>query len=258
MGVVGMKSRLIFHELYSSQKGYSTQKHSHDCIQAEFILAGRVIAEVDGERVVLERYDAILIPDGAEHVFYYGDIKSSWISLKLRCDFSFSGYRVIKSGRDNRNLTRTIFQLGVSANENGSPYLRALDLVCQGALQLFLDDTKTERPGDDTRFIKLVMAQIRKYKGRPLSIATLAKNMGYSVGRLSSRFSQEYGTPLKEVIDRERADMAERMLLYSDLGINRIAAELGFEDVYSFSRFFKRLYGLSPRHYKKQAINVAE
>ena len=44
---------------------------------------------------------------------------------------------------------------------------------------------------------------------------------------------------------------ARRLLKYSDLQIQEVAYELGYEDVQAFSRFFKKQEGLSPSKFKE-------
>jgi AraC-like DNA-binding protein len=43
---------------------------------------------------------------------------------------------------------------------------------------------------------------------------------------------------------------ARRQLYYTDRTIKEIAYETGFEDIQSFSRFFKGQEGVSPKEYK--------
>lgn len=45
---------------------------------------------------------------------------------------------------------------------------------------------------------------------------------------------------------------AKKRLVYTDLNINQISEDLGFEDVAYFSRFFKRWTTLSPEKYRKK------
>jgi AraC-like DNA-binding protein len=52
---------------------------------------------------------------------------------------------------------------------------------------------------------------------------------------------------------------AKRLLIYSTKRIKEIAYEVGFEDIQTFSRFFKRNEGISPSKYKetKQLSKIA-
>jgi AraC-like DNA-binding protein len=58
-------------------------------------------------------------------------------------------------------------------------------------------------------------------------------------------------SPLQIIQDRTILE-ARRLLRYSDKSIKEIAYEIGYEDIQSFSRFFKKIEGVSPSDFKRQ------
>jgi AraC-like DNA-binding protein len=58
-------------------------------------------------------------------------------------------------------------------------------------------------------------------------------------------------TPLKVIQDRIHIE-AKRQLLHTQKIIKEIAFELGFEDIPSFSRFFKNKEGMSPKEFREK------
>lgn len=58
-------------------------------------------------------------------------------------------------------------------------------------------------------------------------------------------------SPLQFIHDRISLE-AKRLLIYSDKPIKEIAYELGFEDIQTFSRFFKTKEGISPSEFKER------
>ena len=76
--------------------------------------------------------------------------------------------------------------------------------------------------------------------------------MGYSRNHLSLLFKRKYGIPLKTFIDRERIEIAKSLLAYTEMNVSETAQTMGFNDVYYFSNFFKRLTGKSPLNYLKE------
>lgn len=84
------------------------------------------------------------------------------------------------------------------------------------------------------------------------TFAELAREQGYSAGHLRMLFKQATGkTPTKARKD-ERRRRAENLLTHSDLNISEIATRLGFESIYAFSRFFKKVNGISPLKYRNK------
>jgi AraC-like DNA-binding protein len=74
--------------------------------------------------------------------------------------------------------------------------------------------------------------------------------MGYSADYFSTLFKKETGIQLKKFIDQEIYKTAIRMLKYSDDSIHEIAEKLGFSDQFTFSHFFKRVSGESPKQFR--------
>ena len=71
----------------------------------------------------------------------------------------------------------------------------------------------------------------------PKTIANVFTNIGKS-------------TPLKIIHNRIIIE-AQKLVLQGDLNINEISYALGFEDIQTFSRFFKKMKNVSPSKYKK-------
>lgn len=65
--------------------------------------------------------------------------------------------------------------------------------------------------------------------------------------RLFKRFDSE--SPYKRLI-RLKAREAAEILLYSSKSIREVSEEMGFEDQFIFSKCFKRVYGVSPKHFR--------
>lgn len=75
---------------------------------------------------------------------------------------------------------------------------------------------------------------------------------------LSNIFAQLINkTPLQIIHERKLLE-AKRMLRYTDKPIKEISYELGFEDIQTFSRFFKKSENSSPSDFKKLILgNIA-
>jgi len=63
--------------------------------------------------------------------------------------------------------------------------------------------------------------------------------------------------PPKQFIIRQRIQMACALIHGSKLSVAQIAARVGYEDTYFFSRLFSRHIGQSPRSYRQEAEGLA-
>ena len=85
-------------------------------------------------------------------------------------------------------------------------------------------------------------------------VADYAAMMNKSPKTLSNLFSKLGSkTPLRYIQDRKLLE-ARRLLRHSDMSIKEIAFEIGFEDVQTFSRFFKNMELQSPSEYREKGV----
>ena len=81
--------------------------------------------------------------------------------------------------------------------------------------------------------------------------ASLLHKSPKTLANLFSKLASK--TPLQYIHERKLLE-ARRLLAHTDKSIQEIAYEIGFEDLQTFSRFFKKNESLSPIHYKEQLI----
>ena len=62
------------------------------------------------------------------------------------------------------------------------------------------------------------------------------------------------GTTFKTLLNEIRIELASKYILDSQLSLTEISFMLGFSEISSFSRAFKRWLGKSPTDYRKQSL----
>lgn len=84
------------------------------------------------------------------------------------------------------------------------------------------------------------------------TVAEYAEIMNKSPKTLSNLFAKlSNKTPLQLIQERKMLE-ARRLLRYTDMCVKTIAYQIGFEDIQTFSRFFKNQEGMSPTEYKEK------
>lgn len=73
-----------------------------------------------------------------------------------------------------------------------------------------------------------------------------------STAYFSRKFKEQTGQNFSEFLERARLERATELLLTSDLSLNEIADQVGFNDYSYFSSRFKKNYGIGPLIYKQQ------
>jgi AraC family transcriptional activator of pobA len=85
------------------------------------------------------------------------------------------------------------------------------------------------------------------------TVAEYAELLHKSPKTLSNIFSKAgFKTPLQYIHNRKMLE-ARRFLQHSERSIKEIAIDIGFEDLQTFSRFFKKNEGVSPSEYRNSA-----
>lgn len=97
--------------------------------------------------------------------------------------------------------------------------------------------------------------QIEKYiehnydKGITLAQVALQFNISYT--HLSKLFKQQFNMPFIDYLTNVRMNKAMNLLSVTPLNIQEIAARCGYDNVFHFSRAFKKRFGAAPSHLRK-------
>jgi AraC-like DNA-binding protein len=107
--------------------------------------------------------------------------------------------------------------------------------------------------GDAWDFATALGALVRPYlaQGHP-HLSLMAEVVGISERSLQRRLAQ-IGTAYSEILQQARFAVASDLLAEPDMTIADIAFAAGYENAAHFSRAFKRLTGMTPRDYRRNA-----
>jgi AraC family transcriptional regulator of arabinose operon len=86
---------------------------------------------------------------------------------------------------------------------------------------------------------------------RPFDLDTLARHAGLSVSRLAHLFKRETGTTPQRYLEDLRMRQARQLLRLTNLPVAEIAAEVGYEDAFYFTKRFQRAEGKSPSEFRR-------
>ncbi len=84
-----------------------------------------------------------------------------------------------------------------------------------------------------------------------LTLHELARHAALTPAYFGARFRHYFGVPPIELVVRLRLEEAVRLLGDVNLNITEVARQVGYDDVYYFSKLFKKRFGVSPLTYRK-------
>lgn len=104
------------------------------------------------------------------------------------------------------------------------------------------------------RFEK-VFAYIEEHLADKIKIPQLAQLMFISTSKFHKQFQEAFDISPLQYIRMERLKKAQYLLATTDMTINQIADQVGYDSAFTLIRFFKSMYGASPGHYRKVVMN---
>ena len=86
-----------------------------------------------------------------------------------------------------------------------------------------------------------------------IRISDVADYIGINRTYLTEIFREHMYMSPQEYLIQVRIGKSKELLRQTDLPVNRVASEVGYDDQLSFSRIFKKRVGISPLQYRKEA-----
>ncbi|MEQ3636376.1 helix-turn-helix domain-containing protein [Alcanivorax sp.] len=100
--------------------------------------------------------------------------------------------------------------------------------------------------------VQAIQSWIHEHFKENTSLGQLAERVHLSPRQLQRRFTTTLGEPPLQYLQRVRIEAARKMLERGTNNLAKLAEQVGYQDVSSFSRLFKRHTGLSPSHYRQR------
>jgi AraC family transcriptional regulator of arabinose operon len=113
----------------------------------------------------------------------------------------------------------------------------------------------SDEKADDEKILEIqrflpAISFIEQNIHRKIRLEDLAKVVSLQPAYFCHLFSITTGQSPIDFINRKRIERAQFLLLGKKMTLKETAAEVGFKDVYYFSRIFKKMAGISPANYR--------
>ena len=114
-----------------------------------------------------------------------------------------------------------------------------------------IDDAKSQL----IEKIKTLVIELIRYKNEEdIKInysAYIESKLNKDYNYLSNLFSEVTGVTIEKYIISQKIERVKELLVYDELTLSEIAWELGYSSVSALSAQFKKITGLTPKHFKQ-------
>lgn len=256
--------------------GFSPRQsdHSHGYYELFFLLSGKCRFLLKDTVYYLEKGDLVLIVPGELHhavystdggceimMIYFKKEHINWdmFSEKDNSCFSqekmhtFMGSIPILYQEDFVNLLNRMLTENAEIDEYSSGFMRChlhevlLMLMRYSVMNEEEPQLLNSRDADILLATKYIYKNFRK----PLTLEEVSAQAALSPTYFSKKFKQVTGMGFKEYLNFVRLKHAQTALLTTNNTITDIALENGFNDSNYFKDLFKKIYGKSPREFRK-------
>lgn len=104
----------------------------------------------------------------------------------------------------------------------------------------------------NSEVIKSIIEYLETHTYEHITGGLLEKKFGYSFDYMNRRFKESIGQTVFSYLSNVRINQAKNLLITQKMPIKQIAEEVGFCDIYYFSKVFHRKTGMSPTEFSKR------
>lgn len=206
------------------------------------VISGKGVYKVQNASFEVTQGQSFVIKPG-EVTLYTADKKCPWhyvwMAFKVK-DCHFDLPYII----ENKRLYKTMESLSVTVGCSEASHYRYVSAFYEILDCLSVDIAeKAKNPVD--RAISMIEQQYMT----SLTVGYIARCLGFDRSYFSNLFKARTGKSPMQYLADYRMKTALTMLCKEKYSVSVVANSVGYSDVFGFSRYFKRYYGVSPKNY---------
>ncbi len=220
---------------------------------------GRSVVSLDGATLPVRTGEMIVLPAGVHHRvdLVAPTAVSRWVHAKYSVMHSLDLFSLLSvppvvPRKLGARVGDEIEAWVATEAAGGDPLLRHARRNAFGYRLLALLRPEAERSLDGIAAVQAVIEHMDRNLGRPISRDALAEVAGLSRAQFHRVFTQAMGCSPVRFLRNIRLRLAQQLLISTAEPVKVIAGRCGYEDVFVFSKAFKRDCGLSPRLYRQR------
>jgi len=266
------------------------QMHTHDFVEMNYIYSGKCTQIINNERIELSAGDILLIDRDAPHSIENTEendiilnvlLKEETITTDIASNLANSNNLVTQfmlsasnvNEQHNRYLifTNSVDSVNSSSSGNNDVLIGLMNnFFCvyfseysfkTKALNLYLSLILIELTNHLERnslhamnkHLDQEVVSILTYIDRhfsTVSLEELSRVFGYNKGYISMKLKKETGSSFKSLLNSKKINVAKELLKETNLSVEEIAVNVGYNEPSSFFKLFKKYTNMTPNEYR--------
>ena len=239
--------------------GKPMERRERPCWAIIYKHEGETLYESGGHTRISNKANAVILPKGSSYLWQCKQ-GGHYFALEFDADETMEN---ILSFPLTEGEGERLFRLLREAEQKYSLRAQGYHLegmhALYGALLLLLGSQRKEyADGAHRARIAPALDHISQCYDQPISNDSLAALCGVSTVYFRKLFLRVMGMPPIAYLHKLRIGKAKKMLESDHESLTEIALSLGYPDIYTFSKAFKKHTGLSPTAYERSLISAPE
>lgn len=254
-------------------------EHRHNYVEMMYVVQGSITHYIEGKELVLRKGDVLMLNQHVSHAIKraeYEDIGINFIALpeffevpltmlhekNVLADFVIGAMRQknpvshyllfrLKEDSQIENLMENMIEsmLHTHCNEDiANQYTMGLVFL------YLLNHLENLSHNSSLDYKETVVQAVLEYINsdcKNANLSKIAEDTHQSMTVLSKLIKQKTGYKFQELLQRRRFQKAVYLLMETELTVEDIALEVGYENQSYFYRQFQKRYGMTPAKYRK-------
>lgn len=261
--------------------------HKHNYIEIMYVCSGEITHYIDGKELVMREGDLLLMNQHVRHgikragiddigvnfivlpeffeipfqMMHKENIIADFLLGTLRQNSSISQYLIFQLRRQKaisnliENMISSLVGDRISSDvlsENNNK--EVINQYSMGLVFLYLiDHIDTLSDNSSQKYEDIVLQTTMRYIDshyKAASLSQIADNFNLSLSAMSRMIKKSTGFTFQELLMHKRFQKAVKFLLETELPVEEIVVNIGYENHSYFYRQFKARYGMTPNQYR--------
>ena len=253
----------IYNAFSYRDHGWGT--HIHKCYELVLVKNGTLTATLNGEKLMVKKGEALLIPPYFLHSFSK-NTDCTYLIIVFSANYVPSFDNKLKNLQSENHiinfeqsewdlLEKTLFpnqlQDGQCVLKQPNPDEFAIKSCLYLVASRYMNSRTLSPKNKDYSLLVRIVSYIEENFTQDLTLSSLAQSVGYDDEYVSRSFNRVFNINLKTLINMYRCEYAQNLIETTDTSLTEIAMNSGFQSIRSFNRVFRQIVGKNPSSLRK-------